>query len=341
MANALTLARVWRILKEVDLEAIRREAEEPARVLVVADGTGDADDLAVLLAGGDPHATESVTAADAQLALAQAGTGKEPVVDGPDVVVVLARGAVSPLLQAAREAWAGRKVPLVVVSIQDPNAGEGSARPTGAGGPPAAARASVPRLDAASVGAVASAIFAVVRPDQRLALARQLPGLRPCVFDELISETAKANAGYAFSTGLAEIVPVLDVPLNIGDMIILSKNQLVMAYRIALAAGKQGRPTELVAEIVGVLGGALIFRQLARQLVGLIPVIGIVPKVAVAYGGTWAIGRAVVLWAAEREKLTRGRLRELSREGLERGRAVAQAMRRRAAERSGRSTYFG
>jgi hypothetical protein len=44
------------------------------------------------------------------------------------------------------------------------------------------------------------------------------------------------------------------------------------------------------------LGGGLVFRQLARQLVGLIPVVGIVPKVAVAYGGTCMIGRAVVLW---------------------------------------------
>jgi uncharacterized protein (DUF697 family) len=338
MANPLTLARVWRILKEVDLEAIRREAEAPVRVLVVAEAAGDADDLAVLFAAGHPDATRSVTAADAALAQAQAGTGKEPVVDGPDVVVLIARGgAMSPALGAARDAWAGRNVPLVAVTLQDPITGH---RPHGPGEAPYAASVSVAALDAGSLGDIASTIFAVVRPDQRLALARQLPGLRPCVFEELISETAKANAGYALSTGLAEIIPVLDVPLNIGDMIILSKNQLVMAYRIALAAGKRGRPTELIAEIVGVLGGGLIFRQLARQLVGLVPVIGLVPKVAVAYGGTWAIGRAVVLWAAEREKLTRGRLRELSREGLTRGRAVADAMRRRAAERSGRANYF-
>ena len=44
--------------------------------------------------------------------------------------------------------------------------------------------------------------------------------------------------------------------------------------------------------------------QVARQLVGLIPVVGIAPKVAVAYGGTWAIGQAVVLWATTGQALT-------------------------------------
>jgi hypothetical protein len=72
----------------------------------------------------------------------------------------------------------------------------------------------------------------------------------------------------------------------------------------------------------------LLFRQAARQLVGLLPVIGLVPKVAVAYGGTWAIGRAVVLWATGGGAVTRARLRELSREGLARGREVARSFRR-------------
>ena len=143
----------------------------------------------------------------------------------------------------------------------------------------------------------------------------------------LIDETSKANAGYAFSTGIAEIVPVLGVPVTIGDMLVLTKNQLLMGYRIALAAGRTGRPSELVGEIVGVLGGGLLFRQVARQLIGLVPVIGIVPKVAVAYGGTWAIGRAVALWATGGGQVTRERLRQLTREGVRRGRTVAQSLK--------------
>ena len=132
------------------------------------------------------------------------------------------------------------------------------------------------------------------------------PALRPKVFNALIEETARANAGYAFSTGLAEIVPILDIPLNIGDIVVLTKNQLMMSYRIALAAGKTGEPRELIGEIVGVLGGGLLFRQ-ARATAGRARSrrSACVPKVAVAYGGTWAIGRAVVLWATGGGTLTR------------------------------------
>lgn len=324
MANPLTLARVWRILKEVDLEAIRREAEMPLRVLVIGETAADADDLAVLLAGGRAEATQWITSMDAPLAVRQLPGGtSEPVVDGPDVVLVVARAAqMSAALEGARRAWLDRKARVVTVSVG------GGERPGKARTKGSAAGVAVECLDDSTVGRVAEALFAVVRPDQRLALAREFPGLRACVFEDLVSETARANAGYSFSTGVAEIIPLLDVPLNIGDMIVLTKNQLVMGYRIALAAGKSGRPTELIGEIVGVLGGGLIFRQLARQLVGLVPVIGIVPKVAVAYGGTWAIGRAVILWATEGKGLTRARLRELSREGMARGRQVARAMKR-------------
>ena len=77
------------------------------------------------------------------------------------------------------------------------------------------------------------------------------------------------------------------------------------------------------------LGGGLVFRQLARQLVGLIPVVGIVPKVAVAYGGTYAIGRAVVLWVTEGRAASAETLRTLSREGLQRGRDVARDLNAR------------
>jgi hypothetical protein len=92
----------------------------------------------------------------------------------------------------------------------------------------------------------------------------------------------------------------------------------------------------LIGEILGVLGGGLLFRQLARQLVGLIPVVGLVPKVAIAYGGTWAIGRAVVLWATEGREVSQDLVRSLSNEGLQRGRTVAARLVEQARARTGR-----
>jgi len=46
--------------------------------------------------------------------------------------------------------------------------------------------------------------------------------------------------------------------------------------------------------------------------------------VAVAYGGTWAIGRAVVVWVTEGRAASAETVRMLSREGLQRGRDVAR-----------------
>ena len=321
MPGVLALRRVWEIIKEVDLEAIRRQAETPLRVAIVAESAAEADDLAVLLAAGDPKAAAWLQPMDADLASRLAGTeAGAAVVEGPDLVVLLTREKPAAAMSAVKQAWHDRRTPLLeVVPGVEPSS---PVRPQ-----PHHARVALGTAATNRADRLAEALFAIVEPDRRLALARQFPALRPCAFSTLIEETSRANAGYAFSTGLAEVVPVLGIPMTIGDIIVLTKNQLLMGYRIALAAGLSGRPRDLLTEILGVLGGGLLFRQVARQLVGLVPVIGIVPKVAVAYGGTWAIGRAVTLWATGGGRVTRERLRQLSHEGLRRGRSVAEGMK--------------
>ena len=135
-----------------------------------------------------------------------------------------------------------------------------------------------------------------VLPDKHLALARRYPLFRLAVARKLINDTSVANASYAFSTGLAEVVPALDIPFNIADVIVLTKNQALMVYKLGLALGLSTRWQDHVVELGGVIGAGFLWRQIARQLVGLIPVWGIVPKVAVAYAGTYAVGEAVVRW---------------------------------------------
>lgn len=327
MASPLTLTRVWRIVKEVDLDGIRREAGRRAHILVVGETTADADALAVRLARGQIDPTPYLTAIDAPLAAlglrhVHPGGHQAPG-DAPTLVVAVIRGReASADMTAARKQWAAHQVPLLTVAIGTAEE-HGTVRADGA-----VARVSIDRLDDDGFRHVIDGLFRVVEPESRTSLARRFPALRPKLFNAIVEDTARANAGYAFSTGLAEIVPVLDIPLNIGDIVVLTKNQLMMSYRLALAAGKSGQPRELIGEILGVLGGGLLFRQAARQLVGLLPAIGLVPKVAVAYGGTWAIGRAVVLWATGGGKVTRARLKELSREGLARGREVARSFKR-------------
>jgi uncharacterized protein (DUF697 family) len=185
--------------------------------------------------------------------------------------------------------------------------------------------ASVATLDdQAFHNVIAAEILDTAPQELSLALSRQLTGLRSVVYERLVQDTAQANAAYALSTGIAEIIPILNVPLNVSDLMVLTKNQLVMGYKIALAAGKEGTPRDLIGEVISVIGGGFLFRQLARELVGLIPVWGIVPKVAIAYAGTWVIGQTIIHWATEGRLLPPVELKSFYADALARGRKVAQ-----------------
>jgi len=328
MTSVLKLPHLWRTLKEADLAAIHRDADRRFEVLVVAEEAAEAASLAEMLTGADR--------AHPWLALSTPDEARDRIAPaGLDAAILLSRSEdLAPSLAAARDLLHEAGVPLVTVVCGTATTTSGVVRPG------ETARAVVPALDAAGVSAIGEAIVSAFDPALRLALARQLPPLRPAIVTALIDETAKANATYALTTGLAEVVPVLDLPLNLADMVVLSKNQLIMSYKIALASGKKGRPRELIGEVMGVIGGGFLFRQAARQLVGLVPVAGIVPKVAMAYAGTWAVGRAVAAWASEGRRLSPATVRRFYREAWGRGKTVARAMAAQARRASPKRSWF-
>jgi hypothetical protein len=51
MLGLPNLPDMWRVLKEADLNKVRREAERPFQVLLVAENVRDAEQLGVLLSG--------------------------------------------------------------------------------------------------------------------------------------------------------------------------------------------------------------------------------------------------------------------------------------------------
>jgi uncharacterized protein (DUF697 family) len=336
MFRRLPPRSLWRVLHETDLDAIRRGAESRFQVLVAGDDAADAEQLACLIAESpDTLAAPGARGERHPWLLTIDASAAGPVVgrESFDLAVLVSRKAeLSSALGSLRDDQAARGVPIVVVVIGTVGTtvtivrrGENQ-------------RAAVPELNASALQAVGEAMLMSVPPELRLGLGRQFRGLRSLLFRILIDETARANASYAFTTGIAEIIPVLTIPMNVGDVVILTKNQLVMSYKITLVAGKSGTPRHLIGEILGVLGGGLLFRQIARQLVGLIPAVGVAPKVAVAYGGTWAIGRAVVLWATAGQVLTAESVRAFYAQGLARGREAARDLvRRRRIERDARA----
>lgn len=162
--------------------------------------------------------------------------------------------------------------------------------------------------------------------EREIALARAYPALRPAVSHKLIQSVSLANATYAFGTGVVEILPVLALPLTAADIIVLTKNQLLLAYKVALVMGETATLQEILPKLLSVVGLGIVWRQVARTLVGLIPGLGIVPKVAVAYGGTYTSGQAIYQWYVNGEKLRGQALQQTLAEALERGRAQAALM---------------
>ena len=133
-----------------------------------------------------------------------------------------------------------------------------------------------------------------------------------------------SNAAYSFSTGLAEIVPVLDLPLNVTDLVVLTKSQAFLAYKLGLLVGFSTRWQDYVTEFGSVIGSGFVWRQIARSLIGLIPAWGIIPKVAVAYSGTYVVGNAILGWYLTGRKLSTKQMRALSLEAFTRGKEFAR-----------------
>jgi uncharacterized protein (DUF697 family) len=162
--------------------------------------------------------------------------------------------------------------------------------------------------------------------DREIVLARHLPMLRELVSRKLIKDTCFVNAAYSLTSGLAEMNVLLTLPLNIADMVVLTKNQALMAYKIALAFNLPSDWRQTIPKLTTVVGTGFLWRTIARQLVGLVPVIGVVPKVAVAYAGTYAIGEVLYRWCATNEKVSLQTLRAMYSKAMIAGREVASSM---------------
>ena len=74
---------------------------------------------------------------------------------------------------------------------------------------------------------------------------------------QLINETCFSNAVYSLTTGVAEVVPIFDIPLNITDMVVLTKAQAFLVYKLGLTLGFSTRWQDYLGEFGSVVGGGL------------------------------------------------------------------------------------
>jgi hypothetical protein len=181
-------------------------------------------------------------------------------------------------------------------------------------------------LDAEDPGATACEILrghAELAP----ALARQFPGFRPAVLNNVIHEISRENAFFAVTTALPDLIPnLMEVPWAVGewasDTAFITANQMRMAFLIAAACGREAGLARQKADVLAIAGAAFGWRAIARELAGKIPFGGgLVAKGAIAYAGTFLVGKGLVAFhhghaftAADRETAYQN--------GLERGRTA-------------------
>lgn len=146
------------------------------------------------------------------------------------------------------------------------------------------------------------AIPALLRryPEFHLALGRTYPMIREYVARHLIRRVAKRNASFAGLTAIPEVVPT---PATLvwalggfaSDSIVLTANQIRLAFQLAALHGDEPGWLPQFNQLASIVAGAFGFRAVARAIVGMIPAgAGLVAKMGVAYGGTLAVGEALL-----------------------------------------------
>ncbi|MCS7001295.1 MAG: hypothetical protein NZ518_00450 [Dehalococcoidia bacterium] len=251
-----TLTLAWKLFRETSFTEIDDRASRPVAIAVL---------------GGSP--------ADRQA-----------------IVEALSAGADSPLVSAdATNA-------VITLRLQPAEAGLVVDIASGPKGPPTVDPAppiALPLLTPEDIRAVLAPAILARFPDEKLALARRLPAMRGIVAQAQIAEISLGNLQFAVLSNLPDVFPVLgDLIGSVADLLLLTKNQVMLVYQLAAIYGRPlGSTKEIVLEIVPVLGGAFVWRAIARRLASVAPFgLGIVPKVAIAYVGTYVTGQVAAYY---------------------------------------------
>lgn len=330
MAGIKDISSIWNNLKEIDLKPIREAATTPVRITIAgAPGAGKhtlAEQMRI-----DPARPDVKTQSPITLLTLER--------DNPTptahliILMVEAERADCSMEQALVQKWsdAGKNVLVFVNKIDLVN----GSLPAESGQGWMATKVLIGSANSSEYlrKEFVPAVLEML-PQQHLALGRQFPLFRLTIAHQLINETCFSNAAYSFSTGLAEIVPVLDLPLNLTDLVVLTKSQAFLAFKLGLLVGFSTRWQDYVTEFGGVIGGGFVWRQAARSLVGLVPGWGILPKVAIAYSGTYVVGHAILGWYLSGRHLNSKQMRELSLQAFARGKEYASKLREKLPRRS-------
>ncbi len=197
-----------------------------------------------------------------------------PSVAGVDVGIVVA-GHSDALIRGAVRSFAGVRQHVIVVaesSLDIPNAnlpaklGQYISEVVASEHGPLYERLANALLDSTEKDVSCAANFAFCR---EVATAR------------LVSKVAARNA----VMGVVDFIPGAGMP-------IMTMNQINMGFDIAATYG-HGLSFGRIPEVIFIVAAGVAYRSAARFLVRVMPTIGIVLKLGIAYGGTLVTGRAL------------------------------------------------
>src|SRR5690606_27222739 len=141
--------------------------------------------------------------------------------------------------------------------------------------------------------------IADVADERSLAIGRYIDAMRDACAAQVVSGTAMVNGQFALVSNIPTVLPVVGNVVAVGaDFLVLTKNQLMMIYKLAAIYQRNlDDRWRIYSEMVPVIGTGLVWRTVAREVSALLPLaIGTVPKVAIAYAGTYSVGRAALLY---------------------------------------------
>ena len=308
------IAQFWRLTREMDIQGLRETFDRSVSLRVLGSDASLAQRVARLIEP-DPEAGEVTTGV--------LGTGPR---ERADAYIVAIGG---PLEADARRALSDLSVgetPLLVVQTESASG---------------MLVLGIPDERVVTLGAsegddvVRDRLFralVLAVPEVMLSAGRRHPLLREPVAEHLIRDTSRVNAQFAALSSLPANIPLVGGLVgDMADMLVLTKNQILLLFKLA---GLYGRDLELgrqlLVEVMPVVGGAFVWRSTARALVGLLPsLLGLFPKTLVAYTGTYVVGQSARYYYRFGRKPPPEVMRDLRAEASRLARETVARLRRR------------
>lgn len=313
------VSRAWKLTRELDLGQLRREIERGGSILILGADRELAEQVAHLVEADDRSGEIEATTLRDWSSQARGRRG------GVDVYVVALSGTLAAADRRVVTEISLSDAPVLVAQI-------GLAEQVMVVGLPEEHIVTLhpgPDYESENRDRLLKALVGL-DPNVMLALGRRHAALRGPVAEHLIRDTARVNAEVAALSSLPAAIPFIGGMVgNVADIVVLTKNQILLLFKLAGLFGRDLRLGRLLLlEILPVVGGAFFWRSVARTLVGFLPpIISLVPKTGVAYSGTYVVGQTARYYYEHGRKPPPALVEQIRADGLRLARGLTRLRR--------------